>query len=292
MILLGVTAAITAVMFWLVSNSASKRIVRGLGTHTVTMLMIGLGTVPALVGTLVIGIYSVPASSALLSMAAGLLLPVGFALGYTTLRTEKLSNAAPLGEIQPAAFVLFGLAVLGESVSVLQMTSIIAIFSGAFLILTTEGMKFNRKLMPYILSNICWVIYWLAMTYSVRWAHTYALPILISRLTAVAPALIYFMSDKRSAIDLHWLRVKIKTNGTFAALISLATIAAFADASGDTVFGITLQTNVLALGGAMLALSPMFIAFAGFLLYHEKLTRLQLAGLAIMVIGAVALNAL
>ncbi len=292
MVLLGVAAAIVAVMFWIISNGISKRMVRGLGTHTVTLFMVVLGIIPALAATLLIGTYSLPMDSLLLSLAAGLALPIGFALGYIALRTEKLSNVAPLGEVQPAAFVIFGIAVLGEAISVLQTVSIIAVFAGAFLILITERLRLNRRLIPALLSNACWIAYWLAMTYAVRWGHTYALPILLSRITAVAGAAVYFASDRLSVINMRWAAGKMKKNRTFLILIILATIAALADATGDTIFGITLNTNVLALGGAMLALSPMFIAFCGFLLYREKLTGMQLLGLCIMVIGAVSLSVL
>ena len=75
-------------------------------------------------------------------------------------------------------------------------------------------------------------------------------------------------------------------------LIALTVIASFADASGDTLFGITAGSPVLAIGAALVALQPMVVSFLGFIQYRDKLTKLQLYGLVVMIAGALVLSVL
>ncbi len=292
MVLLATTAAIISVMLWIISGTISKRIARGLGIYIVPFIIVTLGLAPMLIATVLAGQYQLTLESVVVASVAGIFLSLGFILAYKALETQKLATTSAFGEIQPAALVILGLLVFGEHITPVEIVGIIVIFIGATLVITTEKFKINRGLLPAFLSNICWSFYWILMTFSVISAGTYAFPLLISRVAGMVIVVIYLLTNRRALASLKGLGTKIKGSRTIAALVVLTIIAAFADASGDTVFGITISSTVLAIGGALVALSPMITSFFGFLFYRERLRRIEIVGLLIMVSGALAVTVL
>lgn len=236
------------------------------------------------------GVYSIPAYSIAIAIIGGIFLAIGFIYGFKALQTENLASVSALAEIQPATLVLFGLLILGEQVTAVELLGIIIVFAGTLMIITTEKLEINKRLMPAVFSVLAWTAYWILISYAVISASTFAFPILISRLVGVPILLCYLLSDKRAMSKLSDFSQKLKRNRTFLVLIALTVVASLADASGDTLFGITVGSSVLAIGAALVALQPMIVSFFGFLLYKDKLTRLQLYGLVVMIAGALVLS--
>ncbi len=292
MFTIGTEAAIVATLFWIISGTASKKIVRGLGSQRYIFIILSLGSLPALFATLLVGNYSIGYYDIIISAVSGIFLTLGFVFMYMSLKTEQLANSSALNALQPAVLVLFGLVVLGEHASVPQIIGMLVIFSGAFMIITTKGFTINKRLFPAALSAASWAVYWIIITLVIDNAHTYALPIFISRIAglAVAAAYLYYSKTLHGAFSksfTHFYR-----NRTLIVLLSLAVIGALADGSGDTVFGITIGNNVLAIGAALSAFSPMMVPFLAFIFYKEKLTRLQFLGLLAMVAGGIIVSVL
>ncbi|MDE1833723.1 MAG: DMT family transporter [Candidatus Micrarchaeota archaeon] len=287
----GTVAAIMSTLMWIIAGTISKKISRELGSHLTAFLVVTLSLIPILTATLLVGVYTIPLEGIILAVVAGIFLGIGFILGFKALQTENLSSVSSLTEIQPAVLVLLGLFALGEHITTLQVMSIITVFLGASMILTTEKFDINKKLIPAILSSISWTFYWAIMTYSITNSNTFALPVFISRAIGIPFVIVYLLRDRKAPSVVLFFK-KLKRNRTFTVLIALTIIASFADAVGDVLFGITVGSPVLAIGAAIIALSPMMISFFGFVLYKERLTRLQLFGLLIMIIGALALSIL
>ncbi len=292
MVLLATTAAIIAVMFWIVSGTLSKRIVRGLGTYIVPFIVVTLGLIPMVIAVLLVGQYQVTLYSTLIAIAAGIFLSLGFIFAYMALRTERLATTSAFVEIQPAALVILGIFVLGEQVTGIQIAGILIVFVGSLMVITTEEFKINQALLPALYANIAWSIYWVLMTFSVTSAGTFALPILISRISGMLVVLAYLFTNKMAITTLRGLGTKMRGSRIVTALVILTIVGAFVDAIGDTVFGITVGSTVLAVGGALMALAPMVVSFFGFVFYKERLRRMELVGLLVMVVGAFVLSVL
>ncbi len=292
MILLGTTAAILAMVLWTISGTINKKVATGLGTHVSAFLYVLVSLIPVLIATMIIGIYSISPFGIETAVVAGVFLAVGFIFGFKALSTENLSSVSALQEIMPALLLLFGLFILGERINQVQSAGIIIIALGTLMTIITEKLEINTRMIPAILAVVSWAIYWMIISYSVISAKTFALPILISRVISLPVTLIYLLSDRDAVSSLASLPSRIRTNRTAAVLLILVSIASFADASGDTIFGITSGSSVLAIGAALVALQPMVVSFLAFVIYKDKLTRLQLIGLLVMLVGALILSVL
>ena len=292
MILLGTTAAILAMVLWTISGTINKKVATGLGTHVSAFLYVLVSLIPVLIATMIIGIYSISPFGIETAVVAGVFLAVGFIFGFKALSTENLSSVSALQEIMPALLLLFGLFILGERINQVQSAGIIIIALGTLMTIITEKLEINTRMIPAILAVVSWAIYWMIISYSVISAKTFALPILISRVISLPVTLIYLLSDRDAVSSLASLPSRIRTNRTAAVLLILVSIASFADASGDTIFGITSGSSVLAIGAALVALQPMVVSFLAFVIYKDKLTKLQLIGLIVMLVGALILSVL
>lgn len=286
-------AAAVSTVLWIFAGTIAKKISSDLGGRTVSLIYATFSLLPILIIVYLVGDYSISAYSIFLSAAAGLFLGAGFILGFKALQTEKLASVSALAEIQPAFLVLLSIIVLNESINILQAASIAIIFAGALMIITTEKLRININLLPALLSFISWSIYWAIMVYAVTSAGTFALPIFISRLAGVPLIAIYFIYGIAANSEKGGQGLRsILSNPCLAISIILTLVASFADAVGDTIFGITIGSNVLALGAALIALQPMAVSFLGFALYRDRMTRVQLIGFIIMVAGAFSLSVL
>ncbi len=292
MILLGTTAAILAMVLWTISGTINKKVATGLGTHVSAFLYVLVSLIPVLIATMIIGTYSISSFGIETAVVAGVFLAVGFIFGFKALSTENLSSVSALQEIMPALLLLFGLFILAERINQVQFAGIIIIALGTLMTITTEKLEINKRMIPAILAVVSWSIYWMIISYSVISAKTFALPILISRVISLPVTLIYLLSDRDAVSSLASLPSRIRTNRTAAVLLILVSIASFADASGDTIFGITSGSSVFAIGAALIALQPMVVSFLAFVIYKDKLTRLQLIGLLVMLVGALILSVL
>ncbi len=287
---IGTIAAIICTITWIIAGTISKKASTDLGTHMIAFFYMIFGLVPIIIATLVVGVFSIPLTSIILSLVCGLFLTLGFISAFKALHTESLASVTVLNELQPAVLVLLGLFVLSEKVTGIQIVSILMVFVGAVMIITNEKMTINKKLIPAVISSLCWTFYWVIMTYAITSAGTFVLPVLISRLVGVPFVLMYISKSDDMPKSVNGFMLKFKKNRAFMVLVVLTLIAAFCDGSGDAIFGITLQSPVLAIGAAIIALAPMMTAFFSFLLYKDKLTRTQLYGLVVMIIGALALS--
>ncbi len=293
MLSLPILAAIASTALWVVWGSLSKRIATTIASTIVVVMMMGIGAIPMIIAVLALGVYSIPASSVILACLAGVLATIGFFLTLRALRTEQLTNSTSFGELQPAILVLFGLFALGETITTAHALSMIVIFIGAFLIIRTQGVRINKRLVPAALSVVAWTIYWIVITYSVTWAGTFALPVAISRITgAVLAGLYLFLYRAETREKLDSSKRTRKGRLLLYSALALVIVAALADGTGDTAFAFALGAGTVAVSGAITALSPMFISIIGFLLYKDRLTGLQFVGLAVMIVGAVALSLL
>jgi drug/metabolite transporter (DMT)-like permease len=292
MVLLATTAAVVAVMFWIVSGTLSKRIVMGLGIYIVPFIVVTLGLIPMLLATLLVGQYQIGLYSAFIAIIGGVFLSLGFIFAYMALRKERLATTSAFVEIQPAALVLLGIFVLGEHVTGIEIAGILIVFLGSMLVITTEKFRINKNLLPALYANICWAIYWIIMTFSVTSAGTFALPIFISRIAGMVVVLAYLMTNRKAMASLRNLGTSMRGSRAVTVLVALTVIGAFVDSAGDTVFGITVGSTVLAVGGALMAVAPMVVSFFGFLFYRERLRRIEIAGLLVMVFGAFVLTVL
>jgi drug/metabolite transporter (DMT)-like permease len=287
---LPIIAAFSATALWLVSNILSKKVSVSLGFITMSAIVLPLGMLPMAIGIAVVGVHAIPIYSIVIAALAGIFLTLGFLLLYKTLETEQLTNTVALGELQPAILVLFGIFALGESVNMIQAVSMMIIFAGAVLVVTVEGLSINKKLIPACFAMLSWALYWVLITYSVHASgSTFSMPVLVSRITGSAIAIAYFAANKGKVMKYMHSAFSGRRRRELGIIVAFVSIIAIVDASGDFIFAYVTASNALAIGSALTALSPIAASIAGFFIYKDRLTAPQLAGFAIMVVGALSL---
>ncbi|MDE1804718.1 MAG: DMT family transporter, partial [Candidatus Micrarchaeota archaeon] len=224
MISIGTIAAVLAVLFWAISLVIEKRIVTILGKTKGAVLVIGLGVLPMLVLSALSFSLLGPAEIALAAIS-GIFLSIGFVLYYKSLETEQISNTSGTGLLQPALLIIFSVFVLSEPLTLPQIIGGIVIFLGIILILTTERMELNRNLIPAILAQVSWALYWIFATYAILGSHKVAIPLLISRVVAfISGAALFPLLLKKD---------KISRRSGVAYIAILLVIAGILDGAGN-----------------------------------------------------------
>lgn len=284
----GITAALFATLGWAFYNLGTKLSAVRLGKYWSALLFIIGSIVPMIILLCIEGFAWPGLYPMLLSLAAGVLIPIGFILALKSLETEQLTNAIALSEISPALLTIFGLIILHEPVTSTQAVSVVLIFVGAFLVITTEGIQVNKRLIPALLANVIWAIYWILLTISITSSNVFAMQIAFTRFVAIAIALplFYFISRKNKSA---FRQIKIDSRKMLP-LLTFALVVGMLDSGSDAIFGFTIHSNLVALGGALSALSPMIVSFLSYFIFKDRLTKLQAVGLIIMIAGALALT--
>jgi drug/metabolite transporter (DMT)-like permease len=287
MINLGITAAFITTLLWIVNSLVVKKTSSSLGNYRSSLIIITIGIIPMIAAAMIFGIGTIETYQIAISAAAGIFLCLGFILIFKSLETEQLTNTVVLGEMQPAILTLFGVFVLNNSLNMPEAASILLIFAGAFFVITHEGVKINKKLIPALLGNISWTIYWILMSIAIS-PSAFAEQMAVSRFVGLSLllALFYFGFAKISTKKLSAPRLSASMSYP---IILLAIVAGLLDGTGDTLFGFTMHLNVIAAGAAITALVPVFVSLFSFILYHDKLTKPQLIGFVVMVAGALSL---
>ncbi|MDE1822900.1 MAG: DMT family transporter [Candidatus Micrarchaeota archaeon] len=289
MIDIGFTATLFAIALWAFANIVAKRLAVKLGNILPSITMIALGVLPIVI-TMALGNFAVKVTyfSIATAVSAGLFLFVGFFLIYRSLETEQLTNAYVLSEVQPALLVTFGLLILGQKITTIEAVGISVIFLGVLFVITTEGLRLNKRLIPALLANVSFTAYWILMNYSITSSADTFTPLVISRIMGLVIAVLYLSTvlKKGHAIKLP----RFRRSELALSLIALVLLGGFLDGSGDIAFSIIIKSNYLTLGSALSALTPMVVAILSYFIYKDRMNGMQFFGFLIMVAGAVALS--
>jgi drug/metabolite transporter (DMT)-like permease len=282
---LGIAAALVATSAYVVGDTASKYVSEFFGNRTASIAIMGVGILPAFIALLIFG-----AGSMLNAYQIGLIalsaffLAAGYLLVYKSLETEQISNTLILFESVPVVLVLFGFFALSESITVIQSVSMLAIFFGALCVTTNVKQRFNKKLFPAIIGMILWAFYAIPITYAIKGSGEFILPILAVKIFSFVMVAAYLLLTRpRSKASKAPKRISGK-----AVLITLG--SGLFDGIGMLVFGYVFLGNAIALAGAINSMGPAFEMFLGRMFYKDRWTKLQFAGLVVMVVGAIALS--
>ena len=281
---LGLLAAFFAVTFNTLFYIFSKYTATKVNNYKLTLLILGIGILPMLIALIFTG---QSATTSLLTMTyaliAGIFFGIGFALCFKSLQTEQVTNTSALEPLQQLTILLFGVLVLSEKLTVTQILAAFMIFVGVLLVSSSKGFKINKFLGPAILANLSWAAYWILLSYGIGGPQSNIFPTLLSRVTAFFVILAY------SSITGNLIESKKRRKVKSAILPLLLILTGFVDAGINLSFSFTLAFRVVALGSAIYATTPIFVALIGRAIYKDKLTKSQLLGIIMAVFGAAAI---
>jgi len=281
----GIIAALFGMLVYALGDTLSKRVTMKLGHHESALLIVGASLIPLFLSFLVIQPNVVDANLIIVSIISGIFLALGFLLVYKTLETEQVANTMVLLNIEFIVVVLFGIFALSEALPPLELGALLTIFIGAFLVSLSKGMKFNRKMIPAVIGNILWGLSFVVVAPYVYSDHNASTAFFfIARLSAFVGLLIYLL------VLTKMRNSRLLTPNVNRRDYLLTGFAGILDGLGQGSLVFLVIYNVAALGGAILAIEPAVVAMLGFLLYKERLTHLQFAGMLIALLGGVAIG--
>lgn len=285
----GMLAASAALASWVLYSLGGKEISVALGRYKASAIVLFIGIIPTAIAFYLTGMQIPAAFPLALSAISGIFLAAGFLYLFKSLETEQITNASALGEMQPAILTLFGILVLQEAITAISAISIVMIFAGEILVISTVGFKINRKLLPAVYANICWTIYWLMLSESISVSGLFAAQALVARVVgalSIIPVMLIIGSKKAT-------NGKIPKKSSIAVKLGLAIVIGALllslDATGDVFFGLAISLNYEAIGAAITALGPIFVYGISSIVFKDRLTRSQMIGILVMIIGGIVL---
>lgn len=282
MLSLGVVAAIITLIVWSVSLTMERKIVRLSGNLRGSLLIIASGVLPMLlfyaISPFELNLYAI-----ILAVASGIFLALGYILYYKALETEQISNTSGTGLAQPAILIIFGVLALSEAINAVQALAGLLIFVGVIFIITNNKLKFNRKLIPALLANVSWAAYWIFASYAILSLNQLASTLLVARLIALLIVVAIFRFAFKPGLG---GRISSKV---FSYLMAISVIAGVLDGFGNVTFGIAVSSNLISLAGIFTAAAPLIVTGLSYVVYKERLTKLQGFGMGLAVIGALVL---
>jgi drug/metabolite transporter (DMT)-like permease len=286
MISYGIIAALASVFLWTVSQLISKTVAPRIGNVRTALLVIAAGIIPML-ALFILSPAAISNLAIVYSALSGVFLGLGFILFYKSVETQQISNAAATALVQPALLVLYAIIILSQPIDVIEIIGTVGVFAGVILISITKNLKFNKMLIPAILGNASWAVYWVFMSAAIATSGQTVTPLLISRALAIAIGVIAFLlffGKKANRIT-----TKKSLYIPIAVVLALGVTEGIMDGSGNLAFSIAVKLNLLGLGAVLTALEPVLIIVFAYFIYKDRLSRVQLLGIALATIGAVAI---
>ncbi len=221
-----------------------------------------------------------------LAALSGLFFAMGFVLFLKGLETEQVTNAESIMPIQYVLIALFGVTFLGEAITPLQFFAGAVILFGAFMVSTRKEhpLKFNWALAPVFFAQISWAVYWMILSFTITRFGVASEPLAVSRLFGAM-----FVFSFYSPVLLQAVRRKTALERRFriGPIAALGLAAALLDGTGNYIFSVISLLNGVAVGSLILLISIPTVAVLAHIFYKERLSKVQLAGLALAFIGGV-----
>ncbi|MGC8585945.1 MAG: EamA family transporter [Candidatus Micrarchaeia archaeon] len=282
--------AYSAAFLWVVVDSISKKFINRIGVKKSQLIVVFAGIIPMLLLWVAsgagIGMHHLPIMLAL-TVVAGFALFLGFALVYRSVNTSGISNAYVIEEIQPPLLIIFGVLALGEHLTQVQLICMLVIFLGIALITLTKGLEINKKLVPSIVGNISWALYWFFVIIAIFYYKSFVFPILLIRIFAAVFAAAYILSHEKGEARIKGNRI---AKNTLYAMSLLAIGVGILDGTANLLFTVISFSNNVALAGTILSVAPVAIWLIGYFAYKEVINTKQKIGFIVATIGYIMLT--
>ena len=281
-----ILAASFAVMLLSVSESImEKYVATRMGRYAFSVSILAIGILPMIIAAFFIRVSLVNYSTVAIAIISGLFLGAGYPLFYMSMEKEQVTKVSSLTEIQPTIIVVAGLLIFGERISLYHGIGMVLIFAGVAMLMAEERMKINRNLLPAVMANVCWGLYWVIIAFSISYGLAFIAALMVARITAAI--MTYYYAHRNSKLPTLHAFIHILT--TKRLMYALAVVGII-DGVFNLIFGFVTASNYLAIGGSILAIAPLFVALLGALIYRDRLRALQLAGLFVVIAGSVIIT--
>ena len=249
---------------------------------TIASLAVAIGNIAAIgAAVFIVGLSSIGPYSLLRSVLSGIALAAGYMLFYRVLERQQVSNTFATLEVQVLILATYGIFFLGEKASIISSIGILSIIIGVLLVSVEKGMKMSSKLAPAVAANVFWAISWILLVYPINHTHNYLLPVWISFITFLALV---------SAVMLRSAASRKRAKAIRKRGFAVGILAGVSSGTGNSLYSVLILMKQLVLGAVISNISPAIIAVVAHFVYHDKLTKVQILGIAAVVAGGMVLG--
>jgi len=274
-----IIASLLAVLSWSFVDAVSKLYINRFGKELSSLILLAIGIIPMLLLAMAYPYLGNILFLLFIGLVGGLVLFLGYILVYKSVPSGGVSNSYILLEVQPIILILFGIFVLGEHIGIEKAASIMLIFIGISLILLSKKFKLDKRLVPALIGNVMWAVYWAIIILAFLYYKSFILPLLSVRVFGAFFAYLYYKAKPPKNY------YKINLSKLEISIIAILILAGLFDGFGNILFAFISFSNKVVLGSAILSSEPIIIWLIGLIAYHEKITVRQKFGFLVATAG-------
>lgn len=220
----------------------------------------------------------------LFNITLGIIATAGLVAFYEGLRIGSASLVGTISASFAAFVVVLSIIFFKEAISTNQAIAIIIVFVGFILAsldfdeLKKRKVKVGREIILAIVAMITWSIYWTFIKVPIKevgwfWPHY------INTLSAIPVLFLYIYARKMGVTSLNH-------KGAFLPILLNAALLG----AGSLAFNFSLQEGLAAVVAPIAGSYPTLFVALAFWFFKDKITKLQVGGIIITLIGIVALS--
>ena len=274
-----IIASLLAVLSWSFVDAVSKLYINRFGKELSSLILLVVGIIPMLLLAMLSPYLDDILFLLFIGLVGGLLLFLGYILVYKSVPSGGISNSYILLEVQPIILIPFGIFVLGEYIGIEKAASIILISIGISLILLSKKFKLDKRLVPALIGNVMWAVYWAIIILAFLYYKNFILPLLFVRVFGASFAYLYYKAKPPKNY------YKISLSKLEIPLIIIVILAGLFDGFGNILFAFISFSNKVVLGSTILSSEPIIVWLIGLIAYHEKITVRQKLGFLVATTG-------
>jgi drug/metabolite transporter (DMT)-like permease len=242
-----IIASLLAVLSWSFVDAVSKLYINRFGKELSSLILLTIGIIPMLLLAMAFPYLGNILFLLFIGFSGGLVLFLGYIFIYKSVPSRGVSNSYILLEIQPIILILLGIFVLGEYISIEKVASIILVFVGISFIMLSKKFKLDKQLVPALMGNVMWAIYWAIIILAFLYYKNFVLPLLFARMFGALFAYLYYKAKPPKNY------YKINLSKPEISIMLILILAGLFDGFGNISFAFVSFSNKVVLGSALLS---------------------------------------
>jgi drug/metabolite transporter (DMT)-like permease len=278
MLNLGLAVALIGMLSFAVSDTFAKSVSVRWGNKRATFALLVLSVLPMVISIPFLGLGGLDGFAIGISALSGVFYMLAYLLMYKSLETEQVANTISLSGIEYAIIALFGILILGEGVTKLDVLCFAGIFIGIFFVTTTAKFRFNRNYFPALLGMVFFGGTYILLDYVSKGSGGLLALLLVNRIVAITLMALYL----RIAPERRRIVKNRKTFSMWDSTLMFAVFTGILNGMGAISLLALALLNFVAVGSVIVAAEAAVVIFLGYLIYKEKFERRQIIGFVLL----------
>ena len=289
--MVAILGGLGAALSWAVATLASSRSSRMIGPRSVLGWVMTVGLVVSIVPAFLVPPIDLDAPKLLGLVGIGLCQNIGLLLAYYALQVGRVSIVAPITATEGALAAVLSI-VLGDAVD-LRTAIVLAVIAVGVVMAAVERSRDDGAVDPTRTARDL-AQPWRAILLAIAAAAVFSVGLVLSgRLGAAGvPPLWVIVASRTIGVLLIALPLVLRRRFQLTRrAVPLVLLAGVLEAVGSGVYVVAASADI-AVAAVLSSQFAAIVAVGGFVLFGERLQRVQLAGVILIVIGVTALSAL